>query len=501
VSDERRAELRAATLRGVRWISIARLIAETTALASTIVLARLIPPAEFGRAAVALIVVALAAIIGPAGLTAALVQRRTLERLHVESAGFLGLAVGAFLTALTIALAPAARSVFGDETADLLILASPAWLIAGVGAVSQALLQRELQFGRIAVVDSVSVLAGAGAAVGLAAAGVDAEAIVGGGLVTTAVATALAVASSPPALGRPTRKGVREVGGFATPVALSSLAYAGFRNVDYAILGARMSAANVGFYWRAYQLGVEYQGKISQIMLRISFPVFSRSESMEDLRRMRMRIVRVHASVLVPLLAAFAAVAPVAIPWVFGSVWEPAVAPAQIMAVAGIGHALVTGLGPLMVAIGRPGILLVWNVVELALYGLMVLLLAPYGLIAVSIGVAAFSVVGVVLTQVVLLGPLVGVPVRQFVAEVLPGFVAGACVLGVLWALRAALDAAGFPAAALLAVCGVAGVAVSVAVLRALFADTWNDLALIIRRVSGARRRAPVPVDLPEAAP
>src|SRR5205823_2955232 len=144
-----------------------------------------------------------------------------------------------------------------------------------------------------------------------------------------------------------------------------------------------------------------------------------------------------------PLLAAFVALAPVAVPWVFGSKWAPAVAPAQIMAVAGIGNALVTGTGPLMIAIGRPGILLAWNLAELAAYAVMVFLLAPHGLTTVAIGVATFSAIGVVLTQVVLLRPFVGLPSRQFVAEALPGFVVGGCVVLSLSTLRVLLDNAG----------------------------------------------------------
>src|SRR5207247_2287574 len=194
---------------------------------------------------------------------------------------------------------------------------------------------------------------------------------------------------------------------------------------------------------------------------------------LDELRRFRMRIVRVHASVIVPLLAAFVALAPVAVPWVFGSEWKPAVVPAQIMAVAGIGNALVTGTGPLLISIGRPGILLAWNLAELAVYAGMVFVLAPHGLIAVAVGVAPFSAVGVALTQVVLIRPLVGVPTRQFVLEVLPGFVVGGALALWLSGLRIVLGDAGLPAIAILAVAALAGSAISAALFRTLFAETW----------------------------
>jgi len=463
--------------------------AETAALASSVALARLLPPAAFGHAAVPLTVVALALIMGPLGVTAHLVQRSSVEVVHREGAAFLSVVTGAALTTATLVFAfLAGTRLFGSTTTHLLEFAAPAWLVAGLGAVSQATLQRELRFARIALIESVSALGGASVAIVLATLGVDAEALVAGGLVTLTLAASLAVASSRPAFPRPSRRGVAEVGGFATRVSLSSLVYSAFSNVDYAILAARLSPAQVGWYYRAYQLGVDYQSKLSQIMLRVSFPVYSRTETLEDIRRLRMRIVRVHATVLVPILAGFVAVAPLAIPWIFGAAWQPSVVPAQIMAIAGAANVLTTGTGNLMVAIGRPGVLLVWSVCELALYGVLVFVLAPHGIRAVAIGVACFGVGSVLVNQLALLRPFVGVATRDFALEILPGLVAGAAVLGASTGLRELLEAAG-PAIPLRLVLLVGlGVVVYVLVLRALFRDVWQDLLSLVRRL---RREAP----------
>ena len=273
-------------------------------------LARLIPPADFGRAAVALIVVALAAVLGTAGLVAPLVQRRDLTRRHIESATFLALVTGVAATGLTAAFAiVAAPALFDNETARLLLYASPVWLLTGVGATSQALLQRELLFRRQAAIEGAAVISSVAVSLAAALAGRDGEALVAGALTLIGVTNLLSLLSAPLALPRLTRTEGAEIFRFAMPVAGSSLAYLGYRNVDYAILGVQASPAQVGFYWRAFQLGVAYQGKISRVMLRISLPLFSRAADLDELRRMRMRIVRTHATVLIPMLATFVAVA------------------------------------------------------------------------------------------------------------------------------------------------------------------------------------------------
>ena len=97
----------------------------------------------------------------------------------------------------------------------------------------------------------------------LAALGVGSEALVAGALAGGAIsATALIVSSRPP---RPRfdRGATADVAGFGGPMAVASLASAGLRNVDYAILGAKLGAAEVGFYWRAFNLSVESQRKIT----------------------------------------------------------------------------------------------------------------------------------------------------------------------------------------------------------------------------------------------
>ena len=487
-SDEDRRDLREATLTGVRWVSGARLVAEVSAFASVVVLARLISPSEFGRAAVALVFVGVAAILGPRGLTAVIVQRPSLSRREVESATFLCLALGVAASAATLVFASSslAQSVFGERTADLIAFASPSFLLAGLGGVPQALVQRELGFRRVGVFDAVSVVLGAATGVLLAVSGHDGESLVIGALVLVGAASLTALASVSPVFPRPSRRGIRELTGFATPVTLSSLVYLGFRHVDYVILGAGMPPAQVGFYWRAYQLGVEYQGKISQIMLRVSFPVYSRANDLDELKQLRLRIVRTHATVIVPLLAGFIAVAPILIPWLFGDAWEPAVLPAQILAVAGMAEAMTTGVGPLIVALGRPGLLLAWNVVELAAYALLVALLAQYGLTWVSIGVAVYTVASALVTQSVLMPLVIDLGIADFWRDIRAGVVTAAVALPLLVGERMLLEALGVPTLPLLALLGIVGTAVYVAVLRLLFGDVWADLVVLRRRVFGA---------------
>ena len=76
---------------------------------------------------------------------------------------------------------------------------------------------------------------------------------------------------------------------FGAPAAVAGLSAVLERNVTFLVLAGRVSSVQVGLFWRAYQLGVEYQAKIANnITYRVAKPVLTRAERIEDLREIRM---------------------------------------------------------------------------------------------------------------------------------------------------------------------------------------------------------------------
>ena len=120
--DESAPDLRAATLSGVKWTSAARLLAELAMFAASIVLARLISPAEFGFTVVAVFAAAIGQSVAIQGDR--LVPRARSRRRAGSSdraAVLLCLIVGparqrSSIAGFALAVAP---SLFGDRAAEL----------------------------------------------------------------------------------------------------------------------------------------------------------------------------------------------------------------------------------------------------------------------------------------------------------------------------------------------------------------------------------------------
>jgi lipopolysaccharide exporter len=469
-------EFRAASISTVRWATVARGVSEVVTIASAVVLARLIPPAEFGRVAIALGIATTAVSLTWAGLGSPLVQMRSIDSKDIEVATMISILAGLVMTALVLLVAVFAVGPFvGHRVAYLLMLVSPVFILSALGTVPTALLQRRLAFRRLSQIEMASTVVGPGTAITLAAIGLDAEAIIFGTLATAVVGTAATLVSARPVRPRWWRGRARQMSGFGAATGLAMGTWVLFTNIDYAILGARLSPRTVGIYWRAYQLGVEYQGKISSILLKVAFPLYSRAPNFEEMRSLRGKMVRVHTIVLYPFLTTLIAVAPEAIHVLFGSQWQDAVFPTQVLAVAGMATAAAAGTVQLALANGHARAVLQFFLVLLAGYAFVIYFASGYGLHAVVIAATVYQVILLAGQFYFLETRLVGIPLRETWGAVLPALVSSALSLAAAYPIARALE--GRQLGDLVVLTVAAGVALVVygAAVRLFFPSSWNE--------------------------
>ncbi len=491
MSDVRSTEeLTAAAATGVRWTTIVRVVTEVLLLGSMIVLARLIPPSAFGMFAVAIIVQELAVTVPSEGVGSAIVQRRSVDRTHLQGGFALALLVAVALTLITLALAVVVvKPIFGSETARLVALTTPWFPLGAVVALPLTILRRRLEFGRVAVLGLVQSVVRAGSSIFFAAAlGLDAEALVYGGVLGMAAMVALALVFAPVPLPRWNGRAVRDLLAYGGPAMLACFSWVGFRNGDYAIVGARLGAAQAGFYWRGFQLAVEYQNKLSSVMNQVAFPVLSRTASPEELFAMRRRMVRTLTVGLFPLLALLVILAPVIVPWLFGPAWEPAVLPTQILAGAGAAAIVIDAVGSVLMATGRTRAMLLYGVTHFVVYVAAILFASRFGLTAVCVAaVSIHAVFALVAYWVLLRGHAEGT--LRFLWDDIGAATVSCVALGaVAVPVKLALDAAEVGRAPQLLLVSAAAALAYLIALRIGFPAAWRDLRGMLKRVLPLQR-------------
>jgi O-antigen/teichoic acid export membrane protein len=483
-----RESLKTATLSGARWVGVSRIVAEVLGLATTVLLARLVSPAEYGTAVIVLILPMLASILTFEGFGAFLVQTRTCTREHVGSAVLLSIASGFLLTLLVFVLSPVvAEPIFGPGTSRLAQLCAPIFLIASFASVPRALLQRRLDWKWLNVTEVVQLIVVSLVSVALAIAGLGSEALILGAVIGGVAVSVILLTVAPGGPPLWDQASVKAIVKFGAPAAVSGLASTLRNHVTFLVLGGTSRPEQVGLYWRAHQLGVQYQSKITMITYRVAKPVLTRAARMDDLRELRTRLTRINAALIFPFLALLFVLAPDVVPWIFGSDWAGAVGPARVLAVAGLSTILIAGINAPLMAVGRPGALAIFYIAMMVGMGATALFTAPMGITAVAAGTAICQFVLLLAGQFFLLQRLIGVPMRVSLGDAAAPLVcSGVLVLATLPVadvLRASLGP--LP---LTLIIGSLGMAVYAACLRIASPPTWGDLRTLFVRVVGTRR-------------
>ena len=141
-------------------------------VASTVVLARMLSPADFGLVAMVTAIVGVADLVRDFGLTGAIIQAKKLSERMWMSVMWLSVALGVGLMIVIAASAPLIALLYDEQQLVVLTLAiAPILLINGLSMPMQARVQRDLRFGTLANIDVVSMLCGVGLGIGAAALG------------------------------------------------------------------------------------------------------------------------------------------------------------------------------------------------------------------------------------------------------------------------------------------------------------------------------------------
>ena len=150
-------------------------VVEVANLLGVVVLVRLVAPAEFGRYAIALIVLLLATVPTWA-VQYTIVQREQIDRDHLRTGQTLTIVVGLAVCALCLAASYTIVPIlFGARTAVLVRPMVPACFLNSVNTVQCAIIARRLEFRRSSLVDMTTSVVCALVAIPLAVIGLKAR--------------------------------------------------------------------------------------------------------------------------------------------------------------------------------------------------------------------------------------------------------------------------------------------------------------------------------------
>ncbi len=434
---------------GMRWKFYSTLYLAVSQFVFGIALARLLPPADFGIYGYAMIFVGFISIYAQAGIAPAIVQRQQLTPEHIRVAFTLSLLIGLGATVLLWVLAPALTEGLNIPVLRVLSLT---FLVAGIGSVSGALLEKEVNFKSLFWVDAFSALLGQGlVSISLALAGLGVWSLVLGILLHSLIRNVALVAICPQHLGFSlSLSRARELMHFGVGMSLSRLALYGAENGGYFVIGRFLPPAALGLYARAYQLARVPAGQFAYLVTSVLFPIYSMVQ--DDKGRLRKGFylsISLVALATLPSMVCLALASAKLIPLIYGPAWMGSIHSLQILCVSAALMSVYT-LGD---TISRAKGLVYAKLLRNGVHALIVItgsmLALPYGIegmaVAAAIAAVAMYVMVMQLGKKIVDGSWRDV-LRSHVPGALMGIVtAGVCSLGLsvahlfnlpdLWAL------------------------------------------------------------------
>lgn len=322
------------------WSAADIVLRQVVQFGATVVLARLLAPADFGLVALLGFFSSLAIVFVQGGLSLALVQRQETS-FEEENAVFWTNFCSAVLFALVlIAIAPAVARFYGYPLLDPLMFVAAAQVVfSALGAVHASLLTRALEFRGLTKAGIGSTLASAGSAVAAAYAGWGVWALGVQIVVQAALNSAALWWVSPWRPRWRVRFGaVRDLWAFGIHISMSSILEVVYTNGFVLIIGKIYGARDLGYLNRATAMQALPTGIVSAVIARIALPLLAtRADEPDALLRGFRMAVGLAMLLSLPVMAGLSVLADLVVLVLLGPQWAPA---APVLAVAAVGGTL-----------------------------------------------------------------------------------------------------------------------------------------------------------------
>jgi O-antigen/teichoic acid export membrane protein len=321
-------------LRGVAWTAAAKWASQALSWGSWLIVARLLTPEDYGIVGMATIYLGLITLLSEFGLGTAVVAVRELSVAQINQLNGLAVLLGlASLVASCAVAIPLGRFFHAPQLPLVIAVMSTTFVIASFKTVPLALLQRDLRFKTLALIDLSQTLVLAICMIGFAVAGLGYWTLVSGATLSALISTAAILRVRRTAFAWPGPKSLKPAMTLSSNVLISRLCWYVSANADFLVAGRILGKAALGFYNVGWTLASVPVDKVTALIGQVTPAVFAAVQNdPAAIRRYLLRITEGIALITFPVSLGLALVARDFVLAVLGPRWEGTVAPLQVLA-------------------------------------------------------------------------------------------------------------------------------------------------------------------------
>ncbi len=401
--------LRTRVARSIFWLAWSRGAVQLLSFATTVLVARILVPADYGVIALASMFIATAGVVAEMGLGGAIVQFRDLGRRELNTCFWITVTLAAIIYAILALSASVLAEWFAvPRLAEVLPVLALGLPLNACSVVSASLLRKRVALDRVSQAEIIAAVVALPVMLGCAHAGWGVWTLVIGSLVGWVVRGAVILALAPwlpgPSIGG---KRAKEMLHFSLTTFGISILWAFREQADVAVIGKFTGQVSVGLYSMARDLAMLPTAKISSVVFALSAPMMAELQAdIAAMRRAFFRAVRLTSAIAFPASAGMALVADDMVAVLLGPKWLPAVTVLRLLCLYAAVRAVDVLLPPVLVARRRQRFLF-W-------YFLALLLAVPA---AVSLGALWRGAPGAVMLLTPVYCGLTAIVTKETLAE------------------------------------------------------------------------------------
>jgi teichuronic acid exporter len=338
------------------WRALANWSSQLVSWAALLVVVRLLSPPDFGLVGMSVVLFWYLKFLGEFGITATVIRNRHFTEETLAQLNTMGVIFGtsSFLLACLLAY-PAALFFKTPGVIPVAIVTCIGLIPVGVRGVSEGLMNRELRFNALTLLDAFRDITSAVVTVLLAWLGFRYWALVLGNLFAELARSIIILIMQPHRYAWPRWKTLREPLTFGRRVLVSGFAWSTYNTLDNVTAGRVFGQSALGLYAMAWNLANMPLEKIVSLVTTLIPAYLSRvQKDLPALRHYVRSLTEMIALSTFPATIGFALVASEGIPLVMGQKWIGMIAPLQVLCVYAAVRSIVAILPKVLTASGNP---------------------------------------------------------------------------------------------------------------------------------------------------
>ena len=427
--------LRNSVLGGFFWKFCERFLSQGIAFVTSVILARMLMPEDYGTIALITVFTNLASVFINSGFATALIQKKDADDRDFSTMFFCSLICAGGIYLILFFTAPLIAAFYENPELTLILRVFSLQIPLSVcQSIQNAYISRHMLFRKLVVSSLFQAVISGAAGIGAAFAGFGVWALVIQYLVGTMTNTSVLFFLVP---WRPkmqfSKESAKGMVGYGSRLLAADLSGTFFAEIRSLIIGKVYTSADLAFYNKGLQIPQLITNNLSSILVSVMFPTMAKfSDDLHQVKMMAKRSMRVLAYVLVPCMFGISAVMEPLILLLFTEKWAQAIPFGQILSV-GLSVAILGDLSlQILKAIGRSDVVLGLEVKKKPVYVLALLVGVNINVFSLAIAMLLYDIYAVFINMLQL-KKYIQYGLREQGRDLLPAFLLGSFMMAVVW--------------------------------------------------------------------